>query len=677
MCASRFRPPVIPLFLFASLLGLISDAHAATSTTNRWTNSISGLWRDPTNWSTNLPPSASYTFTLITNAATKTVTIDALTPATNLSLQRLTLSAPAGSTNTLELVDLTTNQPLSLSSSLTVGSRAVLRVTNSAITISGFSGGILDVTAGTVILDTGQIDCRSTTAAKLGGLNAATGSLLQNGGFLLLSQIQIGALSGAQGILTLSNGTVDASSIFSIGDRLNSSGLVTIAGGQLIATNDITRVGNSGQGQLNLSSGSANFAFLSIGDNLTSTGAVIVSGGLLKMTPRSTNDWLRVGNLANGSLTLSGGTALVGSELHLGDDIASTGTVLVTGGHLIVTNEITAIGRYGTGLMTVSNATVQLTNTSVGRHDGSLGTLLIQSNGLVTQVDDLSIGRFPNSSGHVLVAGGLLGLTNDNIFVGREGTGELVVSAGVAVAKGAFVALSTIVTDPISGLPVTNTPVGTLTLSGGDLLLSSNLLVGTEAISTGQVSIAGGRLAVANGGGTGYLSVQCGTLSLAQGSVTTDLLLVTNSTGQMNFTGGTLLAKGATVSNGVPFVVGDGVHPALFQLLGGVYSFADGLVISSNATVAGCGTLLGNITNFGTLANLCGPLITQTTRTGNTVTVYFTTLAGSNHVLEFKNALGDPNWTAILPGVTGTGSILTRTDPNASVPTRYYRIHIQ
>src|SRR2546421_6714221 len=37
--------------------------------------------------------------------------------------------------------------------------------------------------------------------------------------------------------------------------------------------------------------------------------------------------------------------------------------------------------------------------------------------------------------------------------------------------------------------------------------------------------------------------------------------------------------------NSLPFVVGDGVHPATFQLLGGTYSFANGLVISNNATV--------------------------------------------------------------------------------------------
>ena len=677
MYASRFRPPIIlPLLVFL-FLGIISKGYAATSTTNRWTNSVSGLWRDAANWSTNLPPNSTFNFNLITNAGTKTVTIDAATPATNLSIQRLTVSAPAGSTNTLELVDLTTNQPLLLSSTLTIGARGTLRVTNSAVTINGFSGGILDVTAGTVTLEDGLIDCSSTTATKLGDVNGGTGALNLNGGTMLTDQIQLGALSGAHGVLNLSNGVLSCSSILSLGDRLNSTGTVSIVGGQLIATNDITKIGNSGIGQLTISGGSGNFAFLSIGDNLNSKGTVSVTGGLVKLSPRTTNDWLRVGNLGNGLLNLSGGTTLVGSEFHLADDIVSTGIVMVTGGHLIATNEITAIGRYGVGQMTVSNASVQLTNASVGRHDGSIGTLIAQSNSVVTQVDDLSIGRFPNSIGHVQVVGGLLGLTNDNIFVGREGTGDLLLSSGTVIAKAVFVALSTVVTDPISGLPVTNTPVGSLTMSGGDLLLSSNLLVGTESISTGQVSISGGRLTVVNGAGSGAVAVQCGTFVLAQGLVSTDRLIVTNTTGQFVFLSGSLLAKSAAVSNGLPFVVGDGVNPARLQLLGGIYTFANGLVISSNAMVAGCGTIIGTITNFGTLANICGPIITDTVRAGTTVTVYFTTLAGSNHVLEFKNALSDPGWTAILPGVIGTGGILNRTDNDATVPTRFYRIHIQ
>src|SRR5204863_9666624 len=109
-------------------------------------------------------------------------------------------------------------------------------------------------------------------------------------------------------------------------------------------------------------------------------------------------------------------------------------------------------------------------------------------------------------------------------------------------------------------------------------------------------------------------------------------------------------------------------------------SFADGLTISSNASVTGCGTILGNINNSGTLATNCpsaGVTITALAKSGSTATAYFTTIAGSNHVLEFKNSLTDAVWTAILPGVIGNGGITNKADSTATPPRRFYRIHLE
>src|SRR5258708_28161160 len=76
-----------------------------------WTNSLSGLWQDRTNWlNADLPQMDS--FVRITNDTTKTVTINSLTPTTNLTVQMLTLSAPPGTTNTLLLTDVGVTNPL-------------------------------------------------------------------------------------------------------------------------------------------------------------------------------------------------------------------------------------------------------------------------------------------------------------------------------------------------------------------------------------------------------------------------------------------------------------------------------------------------------------------------------------------------------------------------------------
>jgi T5SS/PEP-CTERM-associated repeat protein len=542
-------------------------------------------------------------------------------------------------------------------------------ISNSELNINGTSGGILDVTAGSLTLESGTVDCTTTTASKVGDANSGTGTLTINGGTMRVFQILVGALTGSQGILNLSNGLFDASSLISVGDKLNSTGEVTIAGGQLWVTNDITKIGNAGVGQLTLHNGSGNFAFLSAGDGFGARGTIQVNGGLLRVLPRTTNDFLRLGNFGTGTLDIRGGTNLVLSELHLADNLGSTGIVTISGGALIATNDITSIGRFGEGTMTVSNAVVQLTNSSVGRHDGAVGHLTIQSGGLLSQVDDLSIGRFSNSVGHVFVNGGSLSLPNDNIWVGREGTGDLTVSNGVLQAKAIFVGMSP---DP------TNVPVGTVLLAGGTTLVSSNVVLGSPSLSTGQVFVAGGALVVTNGPGSAILNVRSGAFTLLAGSVTADTFLLTNSSAAMTVSQGTLRVKNTVVDNGLPFVLGDGVNPATLELLGGTHTFVNGLVISSNATVSGCGTIVGPISNFGTIATNCAPpppLIVLTVKTGNTATVFFTTVAGSNHVLEYKDSLSATGWNAILPGVIGNGNVMSASDPAAFGPSRFYRIH--
>src|SRR5438093_1382787 len=107
MHVPRTAPGLIGLA--GALIFLAPATGAFAATTNRWTNSVSGLWRTGANWSSNVAPISTFALILITNAISKTVTVDAATPATNLTIQTLTLSAPAGATNTLALVDLTTN----------------------------------------------------------------------------------------------------------------------------------------------------------------------------------------------------------------------------------------------------------------------------------------------------------------------------------------------------------------------------------------------------------------------------------------------------------------------------------------------------------------------------------------------------------------------------------------
>ena len=71
------------------------------------------------------------------------------------------------------------------------------------------------------------------------------------------------------------------------------------------------------------------------------------------------------------------------NEVHVSDFPGVSANINITGGQFFATNDLVAIGRYGTGTLTVSNSTVVLTNTSVGRHDTGDGTLTIQKDGKV------------------------------------------------------------------------------------------------------------------------------------------------------------------------------------------------------------------------------------------------------------------------------------------------------
>ncbi len=398
------------------------------------------------------------------------------------------------------------------------------------------------------------------------------------------------------------------------------------------------------------------------------------SGRLVINSGTVTNGALTVGGLTNSSgvMNLNGGTIDIATLFSIGRNASTTGGVFTAGGLLTATNDTARVGDSGVGQMTVSNSIVVLSNMDVGRNSQSIGTFTLQNGALVSLAGDLSIARFSGSTGTVFVTGGMLAATNDNIYVGREGSGQMTISNGTVQAASLLVAAD-----------MTNTASGTFNMNGGNLNLLTNLLVGGASLSTGQASVTGGTVTVTNPAGTAMVSVPNGGLTLNGGSLTADNLFLTNATGQFVFNGGTLNSQNATVNNGSPFVVGNGVTSATLHMMnGGTLSFANGLTISSNATLNGCGNIIGTIINHGTIATNCGsmlvqPKITGERQTGTTNTISFTTASGQTYTLEFKNTLADTTWTDILPPVTGTGSVMTQTDTAATVPTRFYRVRTQ
>jgi T5SS/PEP-CTERM-associated repeat protein len=297
--------------------------------------------------------------------------------------------------------------------------------------------------------------------------------------------------------------------------------------------------------------------------------------------------------------------------------------------------------------------------------------LTLRQGGIVQVQSDATLGRFGGATGLVEVAGGQLLATNSTIYAGRGGSGQLTISNGLMQAARLLVCADT--TNSVGGS-------GLLSVFGGMALVSSNLSVGSASYSTGQVVIAGGNVTVTNAQASAVTSVSSGTLELRGGALITDNLHLTNAAGQFTFSGGTLDSKNTQVVSGSPFVIGDGKTPATFHLRGGIHSFANGLVISSNATLEGCGTIIGAIINHGIISTNCGGITIPSTtvsfvsRVGSTNTLSVQSITGATYTLQFKDALSQTNWTQVLPPSAGTGSELLLRDSSAQSAARFYRV---
>jgi hypothetical protein len=489
---------------------------------------------------------------------------------------------------------------------------------------------------------------------------------------------------------------------------------VTVGGpgtvpGRLILTNSTVVVDGMAGSGLNASNG---LVILQPGAELQLTNGAQVKIGLggsgTMLIPSNTTVHVADSNFVAGinpggvgNVILSGGTLDVGWTFTIGEDAGSTGHVVVASGLLrsVNTNANAEIGQHGGGQLTLSNGVCQFDDISVGRHEGSRGTFRIFDG--LCDASDLSVGRFTNSVGLFSMTGGHLALSG-HLYAGREGTGTVSVAGGLVEADDLTVAC-------------TNTSYGAATFSGGTSLFSSTLCIGSIG-STGAVTVSGGTFVCTNSASTGVVDVIAGTFTVSGGNVALDSVLSTNVGGRVIISGGNITADQFIISNGLPLVVGNGTTATTLLVGKATNVFANGLIVSSNATVVACGAIVGNVINNGTVLvdqpgslifaegvtnngtiiqtnggaiEFRGPLVNNGTiipknifqnrittieRVGNANQVFFTTRSGFNYTLQFKDTL-DATWQSLgtVPGNNLTNSL---PDPATGVR-RFYRISIQ
>jgi len=112
--------------------------------------------------------------------------------------------------------------------------------------------------------------------------------------------------------------------------------------------------------------------------------------------------------------------------------------------------------------------------------------------------------------------------------------------------------------------------------NGGAVIALGDVLLGRPFSSTNnRIVVDGSTLKATNVAGSAALNLLCGTNQFNSGLIEADQLRMTNALGRFEFKGGTLVTRGAVISNGVPFVVGSsGATPAVWDVRAGTNDHA-------------------------------------------------------------------------------------------------------
>jgi fibronectin-binding autotransporter adhesin len=541
--------------------------------------------------------------------------------------------------------------------------------------------------------------------------------IIESGGILSNANVFLGYFSGDDNNLALVTGPGSVwSNTLSVNVGLGG------AGNQLIVTNGGIVFNTSGR----------------LGQDVSGSNNLVIVTGSSVWTNRS---YLDIGYQGGGNrLTVTDGGKVFNLDGTVGFLASSSNNVVIVAGiGSIWENRFNPDLNSG-GLLVVGNA--------------GAGNQLIVTNGGKVFSSEGHIGGNDNNVAIVTGAGSEWNNVGGLLRVGSSGaSNQLIVTDGGLVvsyhgAVGYVVGASNNVAS-VSGIGATwqirdeltighQGATNTLNIGIGGSVIAGDANIGlNEGADGSRLNITGGSLYVTNTFGDRTLSILRGTLTFDGGNIVADQLRMTNGpSGAMVFHSGVLNTVGAGVSNGQPFVVGDGAGAATYHLLGGVHSFNDGLRIRNAASLTGCGTIngivvvdtggtvlancsplvfAGSVTNNGTMRAINGSvleaygdvvnngvldLITGTTnfhgafinagtiltsndvraieisKSGNDINVRAQTYTGHNFQLQQRDSLTAGSWADIPGAQAGTGGVLTFPDLGGAtnVPVRFYRV---
>jgi hypothetical protein len=434
---------------------------------NSWTNPGTGKWEVATNWDLGVPPSTNDTFDHIFTGST--VTIDATTSGSfpdSLTVNYLSLIATGGVPLTLRLDNADTNVPLHVLKNLSItggGLRTEVLITNSALQVDGLTAlGISALTdEGTLELDAGWATLSDFTVG-----NHGIADLYLNGGTLtVLGTMAIGSMSGSY------------------------AGAI-MTGGTLIHTNNTILLGDQGTGVFVMSGGSVQAPGIQLGNGAGSQGSLSVSGGTVLVSSNVLIGNGVVTNPCSVTVTNTGTLAVTNAAHNAYIDInGQSNTLTLNGGLLQVDNLILTNG----GSFIDNSGTLDFTK-PFQLENGSSVTI---GGGTVTTFNNFTLATSLNSIDYLAVVnGGTLNVSNATLGLGNNGLGILSgAGVGIATVSNGTLNASSINLGSMGG------GSGSLTIQGGGTVnVDSNLvMVSGSLTSTSTVAVASGTLNASNG----------------------------------------------------------------------------------------------------------------------------------------------------------------------------------
>ncbi|CAD6562021.1 hypothetical protein LMG27952_07658 [Paraburkholderia hiiakae] len=460
---------------------------------------------------------------------------------------------------TLEVASGTATESgtLSGSGSYVIGGAGTLLLTgdNSALT------GAVSLSGATLTLgDNNAIGNASLSLTGSAGVNYVSGTTITNAisvanGATLDANVAAGSSATQSGMLS-GAGALDKSGTgtLTLTNANTYTGATTISAGALLL---------SGAGSIAQSSGVADNGTLDIAattagtsiTSLTGSGTVALGAQTLTLTNASGTFSGAIGG--TGGLSVSGGTAtLSGANTYTGNTTIAGGSTLALSG----------AGSIAQSADVINNGTLDVSGTS--------GSATVQN---LTGTGSVNIGAqnltLANASG---TFSGAIG-----------GTGGLSVSGGTATLSG------------------TNTYTGNTTIAGGSMLALSgagSIAQSADVINDGTLDVSGtsGGATVQNLTGTGSVNIGTQTLTLANASGTFSGAfagsgrIVKAGSGSFVINGNSSSFSGTTELDAGLLEVGDIDHPQ--ATLGG------NVLVNVNATLRGHGTVLGDVSDDGTVA---------------------------------------------------------------------------